>query len=84
MVTRPKPDPQVFLKAAEQLNMPPDRCVVFEDSLAGIKAANSAGMKVVGITTGHTAAELHPVNLVINDYSDLTTQKLAGLFNNEL
>ncbi len=84
MVTRPKPDPQVFLKAAEKLNMPPDRCVVFEDSLAGIKAANSAGMKVVGITTGHTAAELHPVNLVINDYSDLTTQKLAGLFNNEL
>ncbi len=81
MVTRPKPDPQVFLKAAEQLNMPPDRCVVFEDSLAGIKAANSAGMKVVGITTGHTAAELHPVNLVINDYSALTVQQLARLFN---
>jgi beta-phosphoglucomutase family hydrolase len=81
MVSKPKPDPQIFLKAAEQLNMPPEKCVVFEDSLAGIKAANSAGMKVVAITTGHTAAELHPVNIVINDYSELTVQKLAALFD---
>ncbi len=80
MVSKPKPHPQIFLKAAEKLNMKPADCVVFEDSLAGIKAANSAGMKVVGITTGHTAAELHPVNLVINDYTDLTVQKLAALF----
>ncbi|WP_295669601.1 HAD family phosphatase [uncultured Mucilaginibacter sp.] len=80
MVTRPKPDPQVFLKAAQKLGMPPEKCVVFEDSLAGVKAANSAGMKVVGITTGHTAAELQPVNLVINDYSELTVHKLAALF----
>jgi len=80
MVTKPKPNPQVFLKAAEKLNMPASKCVVFEDSLAGIKAANAAGMKVVAITTGHTAAELHPVDLVINDYSDLNVQKLAALF----
>jgi len=80
MVTKPKPDPQVYLKAAEKLNMPPGKCVVFEDSLAGIRSANAAGMKVVGITTGHTTAELQPVNLVINDYSELTVQKLAALF----
>src|SRR5665213_2124926 len=80
MVTKPKPDPQVYLKAAHGLNMPPERCVVFEDSLAGIKSANNAGMKVVGISTSHTAAELQPVNLVINDYSELTVQKIAILF----
>ena len=80
MVNKPKPDPQIFLKAAEKLNSDPAKCVVFEDSLAGIKAGNSAGMKVVGITTGHTADELHPVDLVINDYSELTVQKLAALF----
>jgi beta-phosphoglucomutase len=80
MVSRPKPDPQIFLKAAEKLNMQPAKCIVFEDSLAGIKAANSAGMKVVAITTGHTAAELHPVNLVINDYTELNAHKLAALF----
>jgi beta-phosphoglucomutase len=80
MVSKPKPDPQIFLKAAEKLNMPPEKCVVFEDSLAGIKAANNAGMKVVAITTGHTAAALHPVDLVINDYSELNVHKLAALF----
>jgi len=82
MVTKPKPDPQVYLKAAHALNMPPEKCVVFEDSLAGIKSANNAGMKVVGITTGHTAAQLQPVDLVIDDYSELTVQKIAALFEN--
>ena len=80
MVEKPKPDPQIFLKAAELLNTAPSNCIVFEDSLAGIRAGNSAGMKVVGITTGHPAADLHPVDLVIDDYLGLTAQKLAALF----
>jgi beta-phosphoglucomutase len=82
MITEPKPSPQIFLKAAEILNTRPENCVVFEDSLAGIKAANSGGMKVVGITTGHTAAELHPVNLVIDNYTGLSAAKMAALFKN--
>jgi beta-phosphoglucomutase len=81
IVSKPKPNPQIFLKAAEKLNRDPAKCIVFEDSLAGIKAANSAGMKVVAITTGHTADELHPVDLVIDDYAGLTVQRLAELFN---
>ncbi len=80
MVKKPKPDPQIFLKAAEELNYNSTQCIVFEDSLAGIKAGNSAGMKVIAITTGHTAEELHPVDLVIDDYSALTIQKLRALF----
>lgn len=80
MVTQPKPHPQIFLKAAELLGMSPQNCAVFEDSLAGIRAGNSAGMKVVGITTGHTAAELQPVNMVISDYTGLDAKKLAALF----
>lgn len=79
-VSKGKPNPQIFLKAAMDLNANPAYCVVFEDSLAGIKAANAAGMKVVGITTGHPAADLQPSNLVIDDYSTLTVQKLAELF----
>jgi HAD superfamily hydrolase (TIGR01509 family) len=80
-VTRPKPDPQVFLKAADELRANHHRCVVFEDSMAGFKAANAAGMKVVGITTAHTAAELKPlVNVVIDDYAGLSPQRLSELF----
>jgi beta-phosphoglucomutase family hydrolase len=83
MVSKPKPHPQIFLKAAEELGMDPDRCIVFEDSLSGIKAADSAGMKVVAITTGHTADELHPVDLIINDYAGLTPHKLSELFKED-
>jgi beta-phosphoglucomutase len=79
-VSKGKPNPQIFLKAAAGLNAKPEECVVFEDSLAGIQAANAAGMKVVAITTSHPAAELQHVNLVINDYAGLTVQMLADLF----
>lgn len=48
-VTKAKPNPEVFLKAAERLKMKPEDCIVFEDALAGIQAANTAGMISIGI-----------------------------------
>lgn len=48
-VAKAKPDPEVFLMAAEQLGVPPEDCVVFEDAVAGIEAANNAGMLSIGI-----------------------------------
>jgi len=48
-VTKGKPDPEGFLKAAEQLHCKPQDCVVFEDSIAGIQAANTAKMTSIGI-----------------------------------
>ena len=48
-VTKAKPNPEVFLMAAEQLNVAPQHCVVLEDAVAGIAAANAAQMTSVGI-----------------------------------
>ncbi|MBC6999024.1 beta-phosphoglucomutase [Cytophaga sp. FL35] len=48
-VTKAKPDPEVFLIGANKLGVPPNACVVFEDALAGIQAANNAGMTSIGI-----------------------------------
>ena len=48
-VQQAKPDPEVFLRASEELRIPPENCVVFEDSEAGIEAAHRAGMEAVGI-----------------------------------
>ena len=48
-VSKAKPDPEVFLRAAEELDIPPAQCVVFEDAEAGIEAALRAGMGTVGI-----------------------------------
>jgi beta-phosphoglucomutase len=49
-----KPEPDVFLGAAEKLGVAPDRCVVIEDAPAGIEAARRAGMKSIGVLTTHS------------------------------
>ena len=67
-VERPKPDPEVFLKAAALLGHAPSDCVVFEDSLTGIEAARRSGARVVGVTTTLTA--FADVDLTIRDFSD--------------
>jgi beta-phosphoglucomutase len=51
-VSHSKPDPEIFLKTAQQLNAKPQACVVFEDSLFGVKAAKSADMSCIAVTTG--------------------------------
>lgn len=55
-VQRGKPDPEVFLIAAEKIDRQPKHCVVFEDAHAGIQAGNAAGMKTIAVTTTHPAA----------------------------
>jgi beta-phosphoglucomutase len=53
-----KPNPEVYLRAAEGLGLPPAACLVFEDSLVGVHAARNAGMRVIGVTTALTGREL--------------------------
>jgi beta-phosphoglucomutase-like phosphatase (HAD superfamily) len=51
-----KPDPGLFLHAARTFGAEPSRCIVVEDSLSGIRAANAAGMRVLGYTAGDARA----------------------------
>jgi len=57
-VQRKKPDPQIFLLAAERLNIPPQHCLVIEDAPAGIRAAKAAGAFALGITSSFNAETL--------------------------
>ena len=57
-VRRAKPDPEVYLKAAEHLGVDAAACIVFEDAIVGVQAGRAAGMRVIGVTTAHTADEL--------------------------
>ena len=61
-VTRGKPDPEVFLKAAGKLGAAPAGCVVIEDAQVGIRAAKAAGMKSVAVATTHPPEALAPEN----------------------
>jgi HAD superfamily hydrolase (TIGR01509 family) len=69
-----KPEPEVYLRAAEGLGLDPARCLVFEDALVGIVAARRAGMRVIGLTTAHTEAELRSAGAerVLTDFEGLT------------
>ena len=58
MVSRGKPDPQVYLITAEKLGVQPADCIVFEDSVPGILSATKAGMRVIGVATTHKPDEL--------------------------
>lgn len=75
-VKKGKPDPEIYLKTAAALNLDPRNCIVFEDSLSGVKAAKSAGCKVVGITTTHSAEELRETDLVVDNFIELDPQGL--------
>ena len=74
-----KPHPEIFLKAAVSLNAVPSSCIAFEDSVPGIRSAKAAGMKVVALTTTHTAEDLEEADLVIKDYTDISLTKLRDL-----
>jgi HAD superfamily hydrolase (TIGR01509 family) len=71
-VTRGKPDPQVYQIAAGKLGIPPQRCIVFEDAVAGIEAGHRAGALCIGITTTRTADELIAAG-AMRAASDFTT-----------
>ena len=58
-VQQPKPDPEIYLLAAEKLDVPPQECLVLEDSPNGVRAAVAAGMNVVAIATPFTIAGIH-------------------------
>jgi beta-phosphoglucomutase len=71
-VAHSKPDPEVYLKVASQLGLKPENCLVFEDSLTGIQAAQSAGMLVIGVATSLSPEELSHTWKVIHDFTQIT------------
>ncbi len=75
-VTKPKPDPEVFLKGAEEVGVAPANCVVFEDAIAGVEAAVAGGMKSVGIGSPDV---LGMANLVVKGLNEMSLEKLYNL-----
>ncbi len=77
LVSRPKPDPEIYQRAMHLLGVSPEESVIFEDSMTGIRAARAAGARVVGVATTHTVEELQAVaDVVIRDFEGLNLEKL--------
>lgn len=78
-VSKAKPDPEVFLIAAKQINIRPEDCIVFEDSVAGVEAANTANMVSIGIGS---KGVLGHADYVFNDFTEISNGFLKSLIEN--
>lgn len=77
-VTNAKPDPEVFVRACQMLSVAPENAIVFEDSVAGIQAANSARMKSIGIGSKDI---LHEAEYIFHDFNAINEQFIRSLMN---
>lgn len=80
-VSRGKPDPEVFLLAAQQLGYPASRAVVFEDALVGLEAARAAGARRVAVATTHRPEELAHADRVVQRLDEISPAELAAWFD---
>ena len=78
-VTEGKPSPQVFLLAAKRLGAEPRNCIVFEDAVAGVKAAKSAGMYCVAVSNTHPREKLTEADLIVETLEMVTVKDLEKL-----
>jgi beta-phosphoglucomutase len=77
-VRKAKPDPEVFLKAAEMVGVKPDKCIVFEDAVAGVQAALNAGMFCIGIGSPVILEKAH---FVVPGLKEINLIKLRTIEN---
>lgn len=75
-VSKAKPDPEVFLEGARELNVAPADCIVFEDAAAGIAAAKAGGMKAVGIGDPET---LKGADMVVSGLDKVSLDRILDL-----
>lgn len=79
-VSKTKPDPEVFLKGAEALELSPEECIVFEDAKAGVEAANVGGMAAIGIGK---KADLPGAKAYYERLKDVDLEDLLALLSNK-
>ena len=78
-VTLGKPDPQIFLVAAERLGVEPRHCLVIEDAVAGVQAAKSAGMRCLAVTTTNPGAHLAAADRVVRSLTEVGVADIEAL-----
>ena len=80
-ICHPKPDPEIYIKAAKKLNVNPSDCIVFEDSRFGIQAAHEAGMKVIAVNTDKKSEKLTHALKIINDFTQISVNDIITILN---
>jgi HAD superfamily hydrolase (TIGR01509 family) len=69
-VSHSKPDPEIYLIAAQRLRVPPAACIAIEDAPAGVKAAKRAGMRCIAVTNSVVSDRLYKADLIVDSLAD--------------
>lgn len=78
-----KPHPALFLEVARRIDVPPRRCIVIEDAIAGVEAARRAGMACIAVTTTNPAEALWEADIVVRRLDDLPARTFDRLLDNK-
>ncbi len=81
LVSKGKPDPEVFLKAAAALGLDAKACLVIEDAVAGVEAAKRAGMAVIAVTNTHPKEKLAAADLIVESLEEVEASQVLELIN---
>lgn len=74
-----KPNPDVFLKAANAIQVPPENCIVIEDAIAGVEGAKRAGMKCIAVTTTNPASKLARADYIVDRLENMNKKDFLSL-----
>jgi HAD superfamily hydrolase (TIGR01509 family) len=77
-VSHSKPDPEIYLTAAQRLRVPPAACIAIEDAPAGVEAAKRAGMRCIAVTNSVAREQLRKADLIVDSLADDLSQMLPG------
>jgi len=74
-----KPAPDIFLKAARELNIPPTHCLVIEDAVAGVEAAHAAGMRCIAVAGNRDLPGLRKADLMVKTLTEVNVERVRNL-----
>jgi beta-phosphoglucomutase len=78
-VTEGKPSPQCFLLGAQKLGIPPERCVVMEDAIVGVRAAKKAGMYCIAVTNTCSRQDVAEADIVVDSLAEINVKTIEAL-----
>ena len=78
-VPRGKPAPDIFLKAAQELRIDPQNCLVIEDAVAGVQAAHAAGMRCIAVAGNRDLPGLRQAELMVKDLTEVDVKRVQSL-----
>ncbi|MDE3145447.1 MAG: HAD family phosphatase, partial [Bacteroidota bacterium] len=81
-ISHGKPHPEIYQIAAKNLGFAPEKCIAFEDAVAGVQSAKAAGLKTIALTTTHQSEELKQADKIVKDFTEVTMEMMQAVLKN--